>query len=196
MSDLGLECHCCWQGITVRTLVYAGVPLTPSGVVYARSKSRCQGKAEGASREYTTEERGKERKMKYTNTNNQKTSPLKDREGIDTKSDFTVNRDDPDIEELTFSPYKHFSLKLKHVPTIFLFRIYRERNLNPCIYTEFCSNLQKHRPSLLDKASGKYTLKQLPLLNCADLHVTFRFRIGTCLWFELQNSFKQKRNLF
>lgn len=32
---LGLECHHCWQGTTVRTLMYAVVPLTPSGVVYA-----------------------------------------------------------------------------------------------------------------------------------------------------------------
>lgn len=33
MSNSGLECHYCWQGTTVRTLMYAVVPLTPSGVV-------------------------------------------------------------------------------------------------------------------------------------------------------------------
>lgn len=143
----------------------------------------------------TPQRKGVRRERWSTQIPTTKTSLPVFQRGSYTKSDFTVNRDDPDIE-LTFSPYKHLSLKLKHVPTTFPFRIYQERNLNPCIYTEFCSNLQKHRSSLLDKANGKYTLKQLPLLNCADLHITFCFRICTCLWFEPQNSFTQKRNLF
>lgn len=48
--------------------MYAVVPLTPSGVVYARSKSRCQGKTEGASREYTTEESGKKKRISCADT--------------------------------------------------------------------------------------------------------------------------------
>lgn len=55
MSNLGLECHHCWQGTTARTLMYAVVPLTPSGVVYARFKLKCQSKTEGASRKYNME---------------------------------------------------------------------------------------------------------------------------------------------
>lgn len=66
MSNLGLECHHCWQGTTARTLMYAVVPLTPSGVVYARFKPKCQSKTEGASRKYTME---KGRRISYTDTN-------------------------------------------------------------------------------------------------------------------------------
>lgn len=55
--------------------MYAVAPLTPSGAVYAGFKSKCHGKTEGASRNYTTE-KCKKRRISYTDTNKNNISLL------------------------------------------------------------------------------------------------------------------------